>query len=90
MHEGQVAALEEPRQRVDDVRTELRAGARLDLAHGLVYRPAAAVRAVVCHRVEAVRDRRDQCAFGDLLADKAIRVAGAIPALVVVPRDARR
>src|SRR5204863_4415303 len=49
----------------------------------------APVRAVAGHRVEGVRDSEDACAQRDLLSAQPIRIAGAVPALVVMADDAR-
>src|SRR5215218_10605609 len=49
---------------------------------------APAVRAVARHCVERVGDREDPRAGRNLLATEAVRIAGAVPALVVAPDDA--
>src|SRR5207253_6950323 len=70
-------------ERLDDVRVELAPRLAEDLAPR--GRPAhcLAVRAVTRHRVERVRDGEDPRPEGNLGAADPIRVAAAVPALVM-------
>ena len=76
-------------ERLDDVRVELRPGAALELAQRVRRGKAAPVDAVGRHRVVGVGDEEDPRAERDLLAGEAVRVAGAVPALVVVEHPGR-
>ena len=59
------------------------------LVDRLVVRSGAPVRPAERDRVVGVGDGHDPGAERDLLAGQAVRVAGAVPALVVVPDDRR-
>src|ERR1044071_1942081 len=74
---------EEPHQ----VWIELRAGLALELDDRLVDRSRRPVGPIVDDRVEGVDEAHDPCTRGDPLAAKAVRIPGAIPALVVVADD---
>ena len=71
-------------QRRDDERVELAAALRLELMHGRLDRDAGAVRAIRRQRVEGVRDEDQPRTERDLRAREPVRIAGAVPALVVV------
>ena len=64
-------------------------GAGLELLARLLHRHRVAVRAVGEHRVVGVGDREHARDERDALAGEAVRVAGAVPALVVVAQDRR-
>ena len=66
------------------------AAAALDLGDGLVDRPGRLVGALVGERVEDVGDGDDPADQRDPLPHDSARVAGAVPALVVVERDLLR
>ncbi len=64
-------------------RVELGPGAVGDDRRAVGEDAARAVGAVGGERVERVGDREDACGDGGGLADQAVRVAAAVPALVV-------
>src|ERR687887_498332 len=74
----------DPLERGDGARAELGAGGAAKLLDRLVRRPRRAIDARRQHRVERVGDVDDARAERDLLALDPVRVAGAVPALVVV------
>src|SRR3954469_3831967 len=71
-----------------DGRVELRVRALLELQERLLLGEPAAVRALGGHRVVRVGDADDASAERDLLAGQPVRIAGAVPALVVVQHPA--
>ena len=71
----------------DDVRAELRARALADDAHADVGQLGGLVDALGGDGVVDVGDRRDARELLDLGAEQALRVAGAVEALVVVAHD---
>ncbi len=72
-----------------ETRVELRSCLLLDFFQGVFDRQRIAVRPVGGHRVEGVDDREDACRERDLDSPKPVRVAGAVPALVVRGGDPR-
>src|SRR5262245_25506381 len=72
---------------LDAFRVELRAGVRSEFGEGLIHGEGGAVRLIRGHGVEGVRDGNDAGQPGDLLAGQAVRVAGAVPALVMAADD---
>src|SRR6478736_1942364 len=82
--------LERPDQRGHHPRVELRAGRALELVDGLVVGAAGAEDAVVGEGAVRVRGGHDPGLERDRLARQAVRVAMAVPALVVVADGARR
>jgi len=81
---------EDPEQRVDDTRIELRSRDATQLGVGgrrRAWRPPWARR---CHRDERVAGEQDASGERDLVAGEAIRVAGPVEALVLVADDRRR
>ena len=95
---GGADALAQPRERVvadrvvggDHRGVELRARAAVDLLARRCEAHRLAIGAVRGQRVERVGDREHARRERDLLALEAVRVAGAVPALVVVAHDQRR
>src|SRR5512133_989142 len=81
----------EPRLRVaegaDDRRVELPAGLAEDLVLSGSPRECHPVRTVARHGVERIRDREDPGAPWNLLPCQAVRIAVAVPALVVRAND---
>src|SRR5215510_8379044 len=75
---------------VHDARIEVRARRPLDLAPRRLQRDGPRIGAVERHGVEGIGDGEDAGAQRDLLALEAERVAGAVPALVVVVHDRHR
>src|SRR3954447_23946587 len=71
-------------ERGDDFRIELRARTPLDLRDRLLEAERGPVEAVGSHRVEGVSHEDDACAERNVLPGKTVRVAVAVPALVVV------
>ena len=71
----------------DDFRVEVRARAAQQDRARLFARHAATIRAVFAHRVEAIDDGEDARRPRDRLAAQAVRVAEAVPALVMVADD---
>src|SRR5207247_5193333 len=74
-------------ERRDHAGIEVLAGLGLDRGQAALGRPGLFVRTLRGEGVVHVGDRDDACGEGDLIARLAIRIAGAIPALVVLPRD---
>ena len=78
---------DECHQGVRRARVELRASAAVDLGHGVRQRHGRLVDAHREHRVERVAGRDDAAAERNARAGDAVRVAGAVPALVVAAGD---
>src|SRR5690349_8809876 len=76
---------EEPHQ----IGIELRPGLALQLLDGFIDGAGRAIGPFVDDRVEGIDEADDAGAHRDPLAAEAIRVAGAVPALVVVADDGR-
>src|SRR4029078_5672970 len=72
---------------VDDCRVELRARVSLDLADRVAPGTGGPVRAVARDRVERVGDGEDARAERDLASLEPVRVAAAVPALVMRAHD---
>ena len=72
---------------VDDPRVELVAALAEDLRLGLLPASGVTVRPVARHRVERVGHGEDARPSGISVVAEPVRVAGAVPALVVVPDD---
>ena len=79
-----VGALDAGDEGVDHVRVELGAGVAAQLGERLRVRQRAPVRAVGYERVPGVAGEHDARGERDLLAGDAVRVAAAVPALVLV------
>src|SRR5262249_22806747 len=77
----------DPEKRVDDRRIELTPGTSADLTSRVFERNRARVRTIERHGVERVRHREDARTKGDRLTPQSERIAGAIPALVVMIDD---
>ena len=75
---------------VDDRGRELRAAVESDLVGRFLQRPGAAVGAVRGHRVDGVGQADDRGLERDPVAPQAVRVAVAVPALVVVEHRGHR
>src|SRR5438128_7763841 len=71
----------------DDLRIILGASARLNQRDGLVTRQALAVLPVFARGVEAIHYREDSRRQRNLFAAQAVRVARAIPTLVMMSHD---
>src|SRR5439155_8857525 len=70
-------------ERLDGLRVELPPRLNRDLARSLLPAERRPVRPRARHRVERVRDREDAPADRDLFAAELVRIAEAVPALVV-------
>ena len=80
-------ALVARREHVDDQRVVHRAAPLVKDRERVLVGHAPAVRAIRGQRVEAVDDREDARADGDVGAADAIGIARAVPVLVVMPDD---
>src|SRR5215207_8850498 len=87
---GQPDPRSEVGERLDDLGIELRAGAALDLGAGVLDAEGVLVRALVDEDVEHVGDVHEAPHERDVGARQRVRVAGAVPALVVGAGDALR
>src|SRR5439155_9209681 len=76
-------------ERVDDLRIELRAAAALHLATGFVDGQRRSIGTIGGHRIEGVGHGEDARPQRDALAGDGIRIARAVPALVVMTHDRR-
>jgi hypothetical protein len=74
-------------EEVDDLGVEVRARAAQEQRLGLLARHPAPVGAVLAHGVEAVNHGEDARGQRNLLAAQRVRVALAVPHLVVMPND---
>ena len=80
-----VLLVEDLEQRSCRGRAELRSGVALDLGPGALLADRRPVGAVGAHRVVGVADQRHPARERDLLAREAVRIALAVPALVLGP-----
>ena len=74
---------------VNDLRVELPGGLAGDLRQRVWNRSARLVRPVVGHRVEGVGDGHDSTGERDQLTGQPMRIAAAVPALVMGLDDLR-
>src|SRR2546423_5930555 len=74
-------------ERVDDLRRELGPAPVVNLRERFLRQQRAVVRPVGGHRVPGVREPDDRGLEGNVLAREPVRIAGAVPALVVVADD---
>ena len=87
MISGASVGLDDAREDLDDLRVELRAALAEQLGQRDLVRQRLAVGAVGTHRVPGVAAGDDPRLERDLLAGEAVRVAAAVPALVVRADD---
>src|SRR5512142_2383958 len=84
---GEPLLVDEPQERLDDARVELRGRGLAQAPAGLLAGEPPAVGPVGRHRVEGVADEDDPRLDRDLLASLAVRIAVAVPALVAGAHD---
>ena len=82
-----VSPVERSEEGGDTVGVEVTARTSFELVPRIVFGKRAAVRPVLAHRPVCVADGHDPGAERDRPASEPVGIAGAVPALVVVPHD---